>query len=189
MQRLVLAFALAATMLAPRVAAAQASPEPAPEPAPAPEAAPAPEPAPAPAPATSDAPVTPAPRGRDILIEVPGERTMNNKLVLGGMLAAGVIAGALGVYWHLDSRDASNAVEADEFTGEAWSPAHAAEVDRAERSKTRATVAYSIGGAFVVGTVVAYILSEPKSETTVIRTGATIAPTRDGAVVSKAWSF
>ena len=130
------------------------------------------------------------PPSRQIEIEVPGERSRNNKLMVGGLLAAGVIGGALGVYWHLDSRDASDAVASDEFTGEAWTDDHVALVERAERSKTRAIVAYSIGGAFVLGTIITYIVTDPKSETAVIRTGAVVTPTTDGgAMVSKAWSF
>jgi hypothetical protein len=127
---------------------------------------------------------------REITIEVPGERTQNQKLMLGGLLAAGVLVSSLGLYWHLDSRDASNEVSAGAFTGEGWTEEHVGLVERAERSKTRATIAYSIGGAFLIGTVAAWILTDPKSEKTVIRTGVIVTPTSDGgAMASKAWSF
>ena len=130
-------------------------------------------------------------RSRELEIEVPGERSRNNKLVIGGMLAAGALGGALGLYWHLDSRDASDAVSSDRFTGEAWTEEHAAQVDRAQRSKSRATVAYAVGGAFLLASVITYIVTEPESETAVIRTGVSVtAPPRgSGAIVGKLWSF
>ena len=133
----------------------------------------------------------PGTSSRELEIEVPGERSRNNKLVVSGMLAAGALGGALGVYWHLDSRDAADAVSSDRFTGEAWTEAHAAEVDRAQRSKTRATVAYAVGGAFLLASVITYIVTEPESETTVIRTGVSVTPPArgNGAIVGKQWSF
>lgn len=166
---------------------------------PAPPSDPASAPAPAPAPTVvipPPAPVSeqPAPQPRhmrDIKIEVPGERSRNNKLVIGGVAAAGAIVSLLGVYWHLDSRDASNEVSADAFTGKAWGDDEIALVDRAERSKTRAIVAYSIGGAMLVGAVAAWIFTAPRSETAIIRTGVIVTPPDrgGGGVVSKMWSF
>jgi hypothetical protein len=134
------------------------------------------------------APVVQPQRAREIRIEVPGERSRNNKLLVGGMGAAGVVISALAVYWHLDSRDASNAVGADEFTGEAWTDDKIALVDRAERSKTRATIAYSVGGALLIGAIATWIFTEPKSETAIIRTGRVgVAPVEGGGMVT--WSY
>lgn len=134
----------------------------------------------------------PAPtRTREIVIDVPGERTLNNKLLVGGLTAAGVIAGALGVYWHLDSRDASNEVSADAYTGKAWTDEQVGLVDRADRSKTRATIAYSLGGAILIGAIATYILTEPASEKAIIRTGGVgVTPTEHGGtLVTRMWSF
>jgi hypothetical protein len=134
---------------------------------------------------------TPATKPREIEVEVPGERSQNNKILLASIGAAGVIASALGVYWHLDSRDASKDVSADYFTGEAWTEDKIDIVDRAERSKTRATIAYSIGGALIVGAIATWILTAPESETTIIRTGGVVVtPTHDGGgIVTRMWSF
>jgi hypothetical protein len=134
------------------------------------------------------------PRGpvpREIVVEVPGERSKNNKILVASLGAAGVIASALGLYWHLDSRDASKEVTADYFTGEAWTAEKVALVDRAERSKTRATIAYSFGGALLVGAIATWIITAPKSETTIIRTGGVVVtPTPDGGgMVTRMWSF
>lgn len=130
-------------------------------------------------------------RSREIQVEIPGERSRNNKILVAGIGAAGLLASALGVYWHLDSRDASNEVSADYFTGKAWTEDKIDLVDRAERSKTRATVAYSIGGALIVGAIVTWIVTAPESEITVIRPGGvSITPTHDGGgMVTRMWSF
>jgi hypothetical protein len=134
------------------------------------------------------------PRGmkpREIQVEIPGERSKNNKILVASLGAAGVIASALGVYWHLDSRDASKEVSADYFTGEAWTDEKVDLVDRADRSKTRATIAYSLGGALIVGAIATWILTAPESQTTIIRTGGVaVTPTHDGGgMVTGMWSF
>jgi len=129
---------------------------------------------------------------RDIVIETPGERSTNTKLLLAGLAGAGALVGGLGVYWHLDSRTAADEVSAGKYTGMAWTTEDVALADRADRSKTRATVAYSIGGALVVGAVIAFIATDPPSETVVIRPSRgtpTVAPTEGGAVLGGMWSF
>ena len=130
-------------------------------------------------------------RSREIKIEVPGERSRNNKLIVGGIAAGGVLVSALGLYFHLDSRDAANEVSADRFNGKAWSEKQADLVARADRSKTRATVAYVIGGGLLAGAIIAYIVTAPKDETAVIQTssGYVVVPTDDGGMVTRMWSF
>lgn len=129
---------------------------------------------------------------REIVIDTPGERTRENKLLLAGLAGAGVLAGGLGLYWHLDSRSASREVSAKELTGKAWTSDRQALVEQADRSRTRAAIAYGIGGALVVSAVVALIVTEPPSERTVIHPRSatpTVAPIQGGAVVGGAWSF
>lgn len=134
----------------------------------------------------------PAAADREIVIETPGERSPANKALLVGLAGAGVLAGGLGLYWHLDSRSAADEVSASVFTGEAWTSEDVASVEQAERARTRAAVAYGIGGAFVVGALVALIVTEPAPERTVIRPRSatpTVAPTEGGALVGGRWSF
>ena len=129
---------------------------------------------------------------KPITIIAPGERSTNNKLVLAGLGGAGLIAGAVGMYFHLDSRSASDEVGTDVFTGTAWSAARQEVVDRAESSRTAAIAMYSVGGAFLIGAIVYLIATDPLDETIVIRPRSarpTITPAPGGAVLGGMWSF
>ena len=130
---------------------------------------------------------------KDVVIEIPGERTTEQKVLVGGLAGAGFLVGALGAYFHNDSRQASNDVGSDTFTGHAWTAEDQALVDQADRSRTRAIVGYSVGGALLIGAIVAYIVTDPPSETAVIhphgRGSAMLAPTEGGAMAFGTWSF
>lgn len=129
-----------------------------------------------------------------ITIVTPGERTTDNLMLVGGLAAGAVVVGGLGLYFHLDGKSASEKVSSDVFGGEEWTADDAALFDQAERSRTKAIVAYSVGGALLVGAIVALIVTEPPSETTVLRPRAvrvipTVAPAAGGAVLGGMWSF
>jgi hypothetical protein len=129
-------------------------------------------------------------RPREIVVDIPGVRPTQTKLMLYSLAAASVIAGGIGLYYHLDSRSAANTVSRSLFSGETWTQDRQDRLEEGERSKTRAAVAYTVGGLFVTGTIIALILTEPKSERTVIRPRhAGIAPTPGGAVAAAGWSF
>ena len=135
----------------------------------------------------------PAHAEKDIVIEIPGERSKENKILLASIAGSGVILGLLGAYWHLDSRSASDDVTADSFTGRAWTEEDQALFDRADRSRSRAIVAYSAGGVLLLGAAVLYMLTEPKSETAVIRPhgrgSPSVSVTEGGAMLGGTWSF
>lgn len=169
------------------VATASFAEEPAPPPVEPPAEPPVEPPLPVEAPPREEQPTVIPQRSREIKIEVPGERSRDNMLLVGGLAAGGLLVSALGVYWHLDSRDAADQINADDVTGHAWGQAQVDLEDRANRSRTRAIISYSIGGALLVGTLVTYIVTSPRSETTVIRTG--FAPVEHGGVVTRMWSF
>jgi len=136
-------------------------------------------------------PAAAGPRGKDIVIEVPGERTLNNKLAIGGVAGAGLLVGALGLYFNLDARSAADELSSQLFTGKAWTADKEALDDRAHRSSGRAGIAYGIGGALIAGAIAALVITEPKSERSVIRTGPApaITPVQGGALLGGAWSF
>lgn len=129
-------------------------------------------------------------RPREIVIEVPGIRSKQTRFVLGSLLVAGGIAGALGVYFHLDSRSAANDVSEAVFSGQTWTPARQARLEEGDAARGRAGIAYGIGGALVVGAIIALIATEPKSEQAVIRPRhAGVTPVPGGAIAGAGWSF
>ena len=132
------------------------------------------------------------PKPREIVIEIPVERSTANVLALAAVAGAAVIAGAIGVYENLDARSAQQDVEADRFVGKPWTQAQVELVERAERSSTRAGVCYGIGGGLLLGAAIAFIVTDPKSKTSVIRTTRgtpMVAPAPGGAVLGGAWRF
>jgi hypothetical protein len=129
-------------------------------------------------------------RPREIVVDIPGVRPTQTKLMLYSLAAATVIAGGVGLYYHLDSRDAANSVSRQVFEGETWTADRQALFEQGERSRGRAAIWYTAGGLFLTGTVVALIVTEPKSERQVIRPRhAGIAPTPGGAIAGAGWSF
>ncbi len=129
-------------------------------------------------------------RPREIVIEVPGVRSKQTRLVLGSLLAAGAAAGALGVYFHLGSQSAANDVSEEVFNGQTWTSARQARLEEGEQARGRAGIAYAVGGAFVIGAIVALIATEPKSEQAVIRPRhAGVTPVPGGAIAGAGWSF
>ena len=129
---------------------------------------------------------------KDIVIETPGERTQEQRLLIGGLAGAGVLVGALGLYFHLDSRDASDQVSASAFTARAWTADEQDAFDRADRSGTRAAIGYGVGGALLVAAVVTLIVTDPGTEVTVIRprsASPVVSPAPGGALFGGMWSF
>jgi hypothetical protein len=137
----------------------------------------------------------PPPKGKDVVIVAYPERSKTNMIVLGGLAAGGVILGAVGLYYHLDSRSAADEVGAHSFSGEPWSAEKQAAYERAHTSSVAAGVFYGIGGGLLLATAIAYIVTEPKPETMVIhphsdpKPTALVAPIKGGAVVGGAWRF
>ncbi len=103
--------------------------------------------------------------GSTIKVKRTKSRTTNQRLLIGGLLAGAALGIGVGVYYHLDSRDAANAVSAnDDLTGETWTPELQATYDRAGTSGTIAIVGYAIGAAFLGGTIVAAWKTQPGEE-------------------------
>ena len=129
---------------------------------------------------------------RPITIVSPGERSTNTKLILAGIAGAGLLAGASGLYFHLDSRSKSDEIGTQKFTGKAWSPALQAIADDANSSRTAAIVGYSLGGALLIGAAVYWIVTDPPDETIVIHPTSAqpaVVPVPGGAVLGGTWSF
>jgi hypothetical protein len=140
-----------------------------------------------------DRPVSfPDPTGPDIVITSPGERTLNNKLVIGGIAGAGAAIAGIGLYFHLDALSARDRVSVNGSTHRSWTTADQADYDRAHSSGVKAAVFYSIGGAALLAAAITLIATEPPSETQVIhphRARPTVTPAPGGALVGESWTF
>ena len=128
---------------------------------------------------------------RDIIVDTPGERSSTNIAVIAGITTGALAAGVFGLYFNLQGEKAAKAVSSSTFTGRFWTPADQAQVDKADRDRTRTIVLYSAGGALLVAAIVALIATEPKSTRTVIHphTASIIAPIPDGVIVARGWTF
>jgi len=135
--------------------------------------------------------VAPGASGRDIVVVTEGERSTANVLALSGVAVAALALGGAGLYYNLDARDAANKVTTTGPVGQPWTKADQATYDQAKSSSTKAEVFYGLGGACAIAVAVAYMVTAPPSETTVIHPRATalVAPTPGGAVVAGVWSF
>ncbi len=104
-----------------------------------------------------------APSG-EISYRVDNPRTTRQRIVLGALFGGAALFGGVGVAFHLDSRSKSNAVtETGDLSGRTYDQAVNATRRAALRSRTRAIVAYGLGGALAAAGVVALILTEPGS--------------------------
>jgi hypothetical protein len=129
---------------------------------------------------------------------VEGNRSTTERLVIGALLGGAAVAVGVGVHYHLASRDA-----ADEVTAHSGSPVHliytpAVDQRREDglRFKTNATVSYAIGGGFLVGALVAVLVTSPADE--LREYGASegkkpavpvVVPLHGGLLVGGTWSY
>ncbi|MCA9676084.1 MAG: hypothetical protein H6709_19975 [Kofleriaceae bacterium] len=121
-------------------------------------------------------------------------RTLNQRLTIGGLAAGAVLSLGVGVYFHLDSRDAADEVSADHGVVGTWTDARQATYDRAGSSGTKAIVGYVLAALFTGGTIAATVMTHPGDEEVVLTPGARAArplvtPVAGGAVVGGAWSW
>jgi hypothetical protein len=148
---------------------------------------------PATAHADDDARSFPDPTGPSYTITSQGERSTNNKLALASIAGGGLLLGAVGLYYHLDSRDAADQVASLVPTNHAWTAADQETYDRAGTSGTKAKVFYTLGSLAVLTAIVGYIITDPPTETTTITPHRgpkpVVAPQPGGAVVGGLWSF
>lgn len=134
--------------------------------------------------------------------EVDKPRTRQSVVLIASLFGAAVVFGGGGLLFHIHSRNQADevATETGEHTGRVYTDAIDATRRDAERSRKLAIVGYAIGGGFLVGTLVAYILTNPGTET--IRVGeevdppapsgrpqVLVEPTPGGGVVGAAWTF
>lgn len=124
---------------------------------------------------------------RDLVVTTPGERTSKNVAIIATVAGVGALLGGVGVYYTLDARSATNDVTAQRPLSTPWTGDRQATYDRAHDSSVKAGIFYGVGGAALIGAVVALIVTAPKDETTIIHPHVEVGP--GGATLGGSWSF
>jgi hypothetical protein len=134
-------------------------------------------------------------RRRDIVVKYRADRSRQNITTVALLGGAGLLFGGVGLYFHFDSRSATDEVKSHRYTGRTWTPERQDTFDRAHRSAALAGVGYGIGGAFLIATAVVYMATEPPLEELVIHPHTDegpvtmVTPLPGGAFVSRGWEF
>lgn len=128
--------------------------------------------------------------------EVDKERTTRDKLMIGAFGAGALVFGGIGLLFHLDSKDKSDAVSA---SGRHTGLTYTAELDQtrkdALRSRNLTIASYGIGAGLLVTTFVVYLITDPGTETITLDDGRaalppiSIEPVAGGAIATGGWRF
>jgi hypothetical protein len=130
-----------------------------------------------------------------VTFKLDRSRSTTEWVIIGSLAGGAAAFGGLGLLFHLDSRDASNDLNAiGRHTGRIYDDAAVRTWKRAHRSRALAITGYSIGGGLLVASMIAVVLTEPGAdEYTVggepVGTSLLIAPAPGGAMVTKGWTF
>jgi hypothetical protein len=124
------------------------------------------------------------PQVRARVVKRQTERTPGQTAILLGLFGASAAAGGLGLYFHLESRDAAEEVGSVRSRPAAtWTPARQATYDDAHVAGTRAITGYAAGGV-LLGAALGYAWVTRSREREVV-----LVPVERGAVVSTGWRF
>lgn len=138
--------------------------------------------------------------GSDVLtFKVDRERTARQKIFIASMFGGTVLFGGIGLLFHIDSKNKSDEVStgAGRHTGRVYTEELDDTRRAAIRSRNLAIASYALAGGFLIGTFVAYLVTDPGQETIRVGTQAAdpsgarllVAPTEGGALVGGAWRF
>jgi hypothetical protein len=130
-----------------------------------------------------------------VVYRLDKSRTKQQRLVIAGLAGGAVVFGGIGLLFHLDSRSASDRItEVGEHSGRTYTPEIDDQRSDALRSRNLAIAGYTIGGALVIASVVALLITEPGAELVTVGneqqpSPVSIVPLPGGAVVGGTWSF
>ncbi len=140
-------------------------------------------------------------RTDSLTFKVDRERNTRQRILIASLFGGSVVFGGVGLLFHLDSKSKSDEVSTD--AGRHSGRIYTEELDdtrrAAIRSRTVAMASYAVGGGFLIGTFIAYLLTDPGQETVHVGTEAVgdrgararllVEPTAGGALVGGAWRF
>jgi hypothetical protein len=121
----------------------------------------------------------------------PGSRSDNERIVLYSLFGAAALAGGIGTYFALDSRDLSDEVSASgTHTGKVWSAELEQKRKDALSSRHVALWSYGIAGGFAVAGIVAFIATDPDEVGYKdYKSTSFVAPLQGGLMAGTGWSF
>ena len=139
----------------------------------------------------------------ELTFKVDRERNTRQRVLIASLFGSSVLFAGVGLLFHIDSKNKSDEVSTD--AGRHSGRIYTAELDdtrsAAIRSRNLAVASYAVGGGFLIGTFIAYLLTDPGQETLEVGTevvgrrsdGARprvlVEPTEGGALVGGAWRF
>jgi hypothetical protein len=138
----------------------------------------------APRPAVADDYFGDKPSSTAVAVKKPRERTLGQRLTLYGLFGGAAIFAGVGVWAHLDSREASRSLEIKDVEPvETWTDDRQDNYDRAFRQRSVAGISYAISAGLLAGAVVFAYRTRPGYETVILE------PTRGGAMVGGSWTW
>jgi hypothetical protein len=123
-----------------------------------------------------------------VKIRQDNHRTTGQRIAIYSLLGAGAIGLGLGLYWHVDSRNAAHEIESvgTQHLG-IWNDERMDIYDRGQRSGTLAIVSYSLSAASLAAAMVVTYLTRPGDHLAAMRPA--VSPTQGGAIVSREWTW
>lgn len=137
----------------------------------------------------------------NLTFTVDRERCTRQRVLIASLFGSSVLFGGVGLLFHIDSRNKSDEVStnAGRHSGRIYTDELDDTRSAAIRSRNLAIASYAVGGGFLVGTLVAYLLTDPGHETVQVGTEAVggggagarllVEPTEGGALVGGDWRF
>ena len=130
---------------------------------------------------------------------VDRERNSRQRILIASLFGGSILFGGVGLLFHIDSKNKADEVStgAGRHSGRIYTE-ELDDIRRAGiRSRNLAIASYAVGGGFLVGTFIAYLLTDPGQETIHVGTEADrgagarllVEPTDGGALVGGAWRF
>lgn len=129
---------------------------------------------------------------KQLTFKEEGSRSQSERITLYSLFGGAILAGAVGTFYALDSRDQSDKVSATGFhTGLTWTSSLESTRNDALRSRSAAQVSFGLASGLLLAGIVTYIFTEPETEVGYQdwQTRSFANPTRGGLVVGQGWSF